>query len=62
MQSHECTAALGKLNVHVALVGSRFDNKGMFTLNILFLSLTLLSTFINLACCTCCSNQNHFYQ
>ena len=38
MQSNECVAVLGRLNVHVALVGSYFDDKGtsMFTSNILF--------------------------
>ena len=29
MQSDECTGALGNLNIHVASVGSCFDDKGM---------------------------------
>ena len=29
MQSDECKGALGNLNIHVALVGSCFDDKGM---------------------------------
>ena len=30
MQSEECTKVLHHLNIHVAFVGSSFDDKGMF--------------------------------
>ena len=30
MQSEECIEVLNHLNIHVALVGSSFDDKGMF--------------------------------
>ena len=30
MQSEECTKVLNHLNIHVALMGSSFDDKGMF--------------------------------
>ena len=30
MQSDKCLKALGDFNIHVALVGSSFEDKGMF--------------------------------
>jgi len=41
MQSDECTKVLNHLNIHVALVGSSFDDKGMFAY--LLKSITVLS-------------------